>query len=225
MTENTRRSSHRWMRRGAGAGAVALVAATTLLASCGMPTDDAYKPISAADLPFGLADTTTTSTTTTTLPPATTTTTILPTTTTAPTTAPVQVYFVAGTVLRPVTRQASLPVTPPGVLTLLQAGPAVTDSGLRSSIPPESLVAVRVSGGKATVDLAPASLDQPGQEQLFAFAQIVATLTRLPGIGQVEFNLLDASGNRTVIQALRGTGDTAAVVSRDDYANLLPGGI
>lgn len=214
-----------WMRRSIGAGIAALVVATTLLASCGMPTDDTYKPISAADLRFGLADTTTTSTTTTTLPPATTTTTIVPTTTTAPNTAPVQVYFVAGTVLRPVTREAGLPVTPPGVLTLLQAGPAVTDLGLRSSILPESLVAVRVRGGKATVDLSPAALDQTGQEQLFAFAQIVATLTHLPGIGQVEFNVLDAGGNRTPLSVLRGTGDTATVVSRDDYANLLPGGI
>ena len=205
--------------------AVGLLTGAAFLAGCGMPTDDAYRPIPAANLPFGLADTTTTSTTTTTLPPATTTTTIQPTTTTAPTSAPVQVYYVAGTVLKPVERQAPLPVTPSGVLTLLQAGPSVTEGGLRTSIPAGALQAVTVTGGKATVDLAATSLDQPGQEQLFAFAQIVATLTRLPGIGQVEFRLPGPDGVPAVVPVLRAAGDTATVVSRDDYANLLPGGI
>jgi hypothetical protein len=116
-------------------------------------------------------------------------------------------------------------VTPASVLTLLQTGPDVIDAGLRTSIPAGALQAVNVSGGKATVDLAPGSLDQPGEEQLFAFAQIVATLTRLPGIGQVEFRLPDASGTLAVVNALRGTGESVPVVSRDDYANLLPNGI
>ena len=117
-------------------------------------------------------------------------------------------------------------MTPPGVLTLLQAGPSVTEGGLRTVDPGRCPPGRRRSpGGKATVDLAPTSLDQPGQEQLFAFAQIVVTLTRLPGIGQVEFRLPGPDGLPAVIPVLRASGDTATVVSRDDYANLLPGGI
>ncbi len=193
--------------------------AVLALSGCGLPTDDTYQPIDPGDLPFGLADTTTTSTTTTTIAPATTTT-LLPTTTTAPTTEPVNVYFVAGNLLRPVVRQAKKPVTPLQALSLLQAEPP--GAGLRTSIPAGALVAVTVAGGKATVDLAPAALEQQqGQEQWFEFGQIVLTLTDLRGIGQVEFRVPGPDGLPTLIQVPKGTGEFAPVVSRDDYLNLL----
>ena len=120
------------------------------------------------DLPFGLADTTTTSTTTTTLPPA-----------------DHHDHHPADDDDRPDQRAGA------GVLRRRQRrcgpssaqAPAPGDAaracsrccrparrsptrGLRTSIPAGALQAVTVTGGKATVDLAPGSLDQPGQEQL-----------------------------------------------------------
>lgn len=208
-------------RRRAWFGAAALMP-LLVVPGCGLPTDDSYRPIEAADLPFGLADTTTTSTTTTTLPPATTTT-VLPTTTTAPTTEPVNVYFVTGNFLRPVVRQSSQPVTPLQALSLLQSEPP--SSGLRTSIPAGALVAVTVARGKATVDLAPVALEVPqGQEQWFQFGQIVLSLTDLPGVGQVEFRVPGADGVPVVIQVPKGTGELAPLVTREDYVNLLAPG-
>ena len=83
------------MRAWPGVAAGVLVLAGLTLASCGLPTDDAYRPID-PDALGALAETTTTSTTTTSTLPPQTTTTIEPTTTSLPTTEPVTVYFVDG---------------------------------------------------------------------------------------------------------------------------------
>jgi spore germination protein GerM len=206
-------------RRGLAAVQLAFVASVTLLAGCGLPTDDTYKPISQDDLPFGLADTTTTSTTSTTVPPATTTTSIPSPTTTVPT-EQVKLYFVAGNALRSVAVSDTPPVSPRRSLELLHSGPP-PDLGLRTSIPAGAIVAVSVAGGRATVDLAAPALEPLGQEQLFEFGQIVLTLTDRPGIGQVEFRSPGPDGTPTLIAVPKGTGELVPIVSRDDYVNLL----
>lgn len=196
-----------------------LALAVVLLAGCGLPTDDAYKPIGQGDLPFGLADTTTTTTTSTTLAPATTTTS-LPRPTTTVATEPVTLYFVAGNVLQSTVVPDRPPVTPKRALELLQAGPP-PDQALRTSIPAGALVAVTVAGGRATVDLSAAALEPLGEEQLFLLGQIVLTLTDRPGIGQVEFRVPGADGLPAAINVPKGTGELVPFVSRDDYINLL----
>jgi spore germination protein GerM len=80
---------------------------------------------------------------------------------------------------------------------------------------------VSVERGIATVVL-PATFitDIPGGEQRLAVAQIVLTLTRQSGVGQVRF-----TSNNEPQSVPRGRGDLSAPgasVACDDYANLLP---
>jgi spore germination protein GerM len=204
----------------------ALLAAALVLAACGLPNDGTYGAIQSDDLPVGLADTTTTSTTTTTLPPATTTTAPEATTTTIPTQA-VPVYYVVNGRLQPVVRQLPLPVATQTVADNLDAGPLPQEqaAGVRSALPPNSLGTVTVTGGVATVDLAPsvvtptASTEQlpvPNVDQPLAFGQIVLTLTSLPGIGQVRFTVGSQPQG-----ALAADGSLIdGPVSADNYASL-----
>jgi hypothetical protein len=216
MTRLTRRQR---LTRLAAPVALATGVLALALAACALPADDAYRPID-GDLPFGLANTTTTSTTTTTLPEATTTT-VQPTTTTAPTTEKIDVYFVAGSALEPVEREAPPNVTPAQVLSLLQTPPGPDETGLRTSIPAGAISGATVSKGKATVDLAASALSQAGNEQLFQIAQIVLTLTGRPNVGQVEFRVPGPTGAPVLQQVPRGNGALAPLVFREDYLNLV----
>ena len=211
------------MRAWPGVAAGVLVLAGLALASCGLPTDDAYRPID-PDALGALAETTTTSTTTTSTLPPQTTTTIEPTTTSLPTTEPVTVYFVDGNQqLAPVTREVMIPASPEKARVQLQAGVLPTDpAGLRSSIPPGTLLGVTVSGGKATVNLAPIAQDTVAQEQVLLFGQIVMTLTEQRGVGQVEFLLPSVDGApQTPILVPTATSAPKTLVSADDYRTLV----
>jgi spore germination protein GerM len=206
-----------------------LVAGALLLAACGLPNDGAYTAIQPDDLPAGIADTTTTtSTTTTTLPPATTTT--APQATTTTTTIPTQavsLFFVLNGRLQPVVRPFPIPVLAQTVLDRLEEGPLPQDQppGLRSAVPQNSVGTVTVSGGVASVDLAPAfvqpstateQLPIPNVDQPLAFGEIVLTLTSLPGIGQVRFTVGGAPQG-----ALAADGSLVdGPVSADNYASL-----
>jgi hypothetical protein len=207
-------------RRSAGLvlGAAACVVAAGVLAACGLPRDQAYRPVQGDDIPYGLQETTT-STVPTTVPIATTTT-IAPTTTTTPRTDPVTVYFVLGSRLTTVVRQLDKPVSPTEVMIELQQGPQRGERpvGMRSSVQPDMIGEVEVVGGIADVDLAPTVLELRGSEQILAFAQIVGTLTERPGIGRVSFSI-----EGRPVDAPRGDGSLASgSVSRDDYNDLLP---
>jgi spore germination protein GerM len=209
--------------------AAVLVAGALLLAACGLPNDDAYTAIQPDDLPFGISDTTTTSTTTTTLPPATTTTTAPQATTTTTTipTQPVSLYFVLNGRLQPVVRSLPVPILAQTVLDKLEAGPLEQDlpAGVRSAVPQNSLGTVMVSGGVATVDLAPNFVQPttgteqppvPNVDQPLAFGEIVLTLTSLPGIGQVRFTVGGQPQG-----ALAADGSLVdGPVSADNYASL-----
>jgi spore germination protein GerM len=120
-------------------------------------------------------------------------------------------------------------VPPSQVLAALGKSPDETDlpEGLRSAIPPGSITNVVVSGGIATVDLAPAFV-QPtpaaGQppiapiDQALAFGQVVLTLTSRPGIGQVKFTVAGQP-----VAPLLGDGSqplAGTPVSADSYAGL-----
>ena len=77
-----------------------------------------------------------------------------------------------------------------------------------------------MAGGVATVDLSPDSYERiRSDEELPAIAQIVLTLTRQSGIGQVRFTL---DGTPLIIR--RGNNlvtEPGEPVSADEYANLL----
>lgn len=201
-------------------GAIALA----LLVACGVPTASPSRPIDPDNIPEKFIATTTTTTTSTTsttivvLPPPSTTTTSLPV-------ELVELFFVSGNRLVPIPRLLLNPASPPQVLAALVEGVPEIDeaAGLRSSLPVALPLDVSVERGVATVDLDPSFLlVVSGSEQRLAIAQIVLTLTRRAGIGQVAF----VSDFRP-ISVPRGGGDLTApgqLVACDDYNSLLPVG-
>jgi hypothetical protein len=135
----------------------------------------------------------------------------------------VRLFFVAGAQIVPIDRLLLSPAAAPQVLAALSEGPPEGDAaaGLRSALPLDFVAEVSVERGIATVVL-PATFitDIPGGEQRLAVAQIVLTLTRQSGVGQVRF-----TSNNEPQSVPRGRGDLSApgaTVACDDYANLLP---
>jgi hypothetical protein len=194
-------------------------------ASCGTGDDGAFQRIDSDEL-FGLDETTTTSTTTTTTTtiPASS---VLPTTTSEPpTTVPtelIELYFVSGDHLEPVDRNLTRDPSATRVMTLLEEGPPPGEpgAGLRSFVQPGLITTVRESGsGFATVDLAGETFDAiEGRDQRIAIGQIVLTLTRRPGIGQVRFSL---EGEPLAVPGAEGVQtDPGDPVARADYEDLL----
>jgi spore germination protein GerM len=90
--------------------------------------------------------------------------------------------------------------------------------GVRTAVGEASITAgVQLRGGIASIDLTTGVSALGGDDQLFAIAQIVCTLTSRPGVGQVSFTLAGLP-----VDVPRGDGSlTADPVSRDDYAVLL----
>lgn len=198
-----------------------LVAATAaLLAGCGVPSSSSTRPIDPAGIPEIFSETTSTTSTTSTTVPS-------PVDTATPPTSvpaePVSLFYVAGGQVVPISRLLLSPAAAPQVLAALAEGLPSGDeaAGLRSALPDGFEAGVVVERGIATVDLPTEFLTRvPGAEQRLAIAQIVLTLTRRAGIGQVVFT----SGSQP--QAVpRGRGDLTRpgeLVACDDYDNLLP---
>lgn len=194
------------------------------LTACGVPTVSPSRPIDPDAIPEQFTattlppTTTSSSTTTTVVPPPSTTTTSLPV-------EQVDVFLVSGSRVVPIPRLLLSPASAPQVLAALVEGVPDVDeaAGLRSALPVGLALDVSVERGVATVDLDPSFLlIVSGSEQRLAIAQIVLTLTRRAGIGQVSF----ASDSRP-INVPRGGGDLTEpgeLVACDDYDNLLPAG-
>jgi spore germination protein GerM len=206
---------------------LALAAAiTAITGGCGIGGGGNLQQIGSEDL-AGLDQTTTSSTTTT----STTTVpidTAVGTTTSAATTStiatePVELYYVSGDVLESVTQDVFRDISLFGVLRALESGPPPPDVavGLTSVVPIGLIRGVTEAGtGVAAVDLSGDIFeDIAGDEQRQAIAQIVLTLTRRPGIGQVRFTL---DGEDLQIPK-RGNvlSEPGEPVSRLDYESLL----
>ncbi len=206
--------------------AAALTAIGIVVTSCSIPGDGSVKQIDADKIPYEL-NATTTSSPPTTVPASTTTTPVVETTTsTSSSTIPIEIvsmFFVAGTQVVPIDRLLLSPAAAPQVLAALSEGPPEGDAaaGLRSALPVGFAAEVTVERGVATVSLPGTFItDLPGGEQRLAVAQIVLTLTRQSGVGQVRF-----TSNNEPQSVPRGRGDLSspgATVACDDYANLLP---
>ena len=204
-------------------GILSIVLTTT---SCSIPGDGSVNQIDPDQIPYEL-NATTTSPPPTTVPATTSTPPVVDTTTsTITSTIPIEVvrlFFVAGAQIVPIDRLLLSPAAAPQVLAALSEGPPEGDAaaGLRSALPLNFVAEVSVERGIATVVL-PATFitDIPGGEQRLAVAQIVLTLTRQSGVGQVRF-----TSNNEPQSVPRGRGDLSApgaTVACDDYANLLP---
>jgi len=202
------------------------IALGIVVSSCSLPGDGSVKQIDTDKIPYEL-NATTTSSPPTTVPASTTTSPVIETTTsTSSSTIPVEIvsmFFVAGTQVVPIDRLLLSPAAAPQVLAALSEGPPEGDAaaGLRSALPVGFAAEVTVERGIATVELPGTFItDLPGGEQRLAVAQIVLTLTRQSGVGQVRF-----TSNNEPQSVPRGRGDLStpgATVACDDYANLLP---
>ena len=195
-------------RPGFGRWAAGLVVAAVALTAtaCGIPPDDHAILAAPGSVPFDLLGQ---------APPATV------TTLQASPTEKATIFLVQGERLAPVQRELPAPVSVESVLEALEAGPTATEVqlGLRTALLAQGLVkSGSVSGGIATIDLGQPFTEIAGRDQILALAQIVSTVTGLPGVGRASFTL---EGQPTGV--LRGDGGvTTDSVSRDDYATLAP---
>lgn len=189
-----------------------------LVTACGVPEEGRFVPLDPSEIPDALVVTTSTSTTTTvpTVPDETSTTVaeILYDS--------VELYFVSANRVVRSERLIVSPATPTQVLDTLLAGldPGTESAGLRSALPRGLTAGIEVRRGVARIAAtSPFLADlEPGDQRL-AIAQIVLTLTRRPGIGQVIFNV-----DGQDIQVPRGGGDLTApgaTVTFDDYLAVL----
>lgn len=196
-----------------------LFGASLIFIACGVPEEGRFIAIDSAELPDALryAPTSVPS-------PTTTVGEIDQTTTTTPDTTyePVEMYYVSANRVVRSERAIVSPATPTQVLDTLLAGidSSAQTAGLRSALPRRLTATIDVRRGIATVSAnGPFLADLEPLDQRLAIAQVVLTLTRRPGIGQVIFVVDGAQ-----IQVPRGGGDLApagAPVTYDDYVAVL----
>jgi spore germination protein GerM len=197
------------------AGALALVlGAGPTLAACGVPSNDRARVVDPADVPEQLLGTSTTLPTTApgdATPPS-----------PPPASDPVQLFFVRDERLVPVTRRLPLPLAVDDALAALVAGPdaEAKADGLTSALG-EGTPTVTSQGadGVVVVELSRGTVEGGGQVQRLAIAQIVYTVTGLPGASSVRFTL-----DGDAVSVPRGDGTLApreTPVDRADYAELL----
>ena len=197
-----------------------------LVAACGIPGNGRVSTIQSKDL-RQLADTIPPTSTSTTPP-----TTLVPTTTTlavdTPTTIAtedVTLYFISGGQLKGYPRALARPATTNAVLSALQEGKPVGDTGvgIRSAVPTkeQALLGVRDDGsGIATIALPLGFFEQiPPEDQLLAIGQLVLTITEVRGIGQVLFT--QEGQPKGVPRRGGGITDGTEPLARRDYQDLL----
>lgn len=133
----------------------------------------------------------------------------------------IRLCFVAGDQLVETPRDLPSPASIGATLAALVAAQRKggVPGGARSVVSEPDLVTARsVERGVAKVELG-ASFDQIStSSQILALAQVVCTLTNLPGVGQIQF-----TRNGVSLQVPRADSSlTNQPVARSDYAPLLP---
>lgn len=130
------------------------------------------------------------------------------------------VYFVRGSRLEPVQRRAT-DRSAQTALGLLEHGPNGSEvtSGLRTALAPQSLTIASLDGtpGVAVIAATRVLAGVSGSNQLLAVAQLVWTVTELPGIDRVRVTL---DGAPVEVPTDRGLSGDA--VSRRDYMSVAP---
>ncbi|MGD9702596.1 MAG: GerMN domain-containing protein [Acidimicrobiia bacterium] len=181
------------------------IAALLLLTACGLPAEDAPRVIAPERLPPALVE-----------PLGATTSSSVAV---AAAETSVSVWMVREDGLVAVRRLVPDPLEREAVVAALLAGTTADDPlGVRSAWTGADQVGeVSVAAGTASVELTDGFADVPASEQLFAVAQMVFTLTGLPGIGQVRFV---RNGEAVSLPAADGS-TSLGPVSRDDYRALV----
>jgi len=187
--------------------------------ACGVPEEGRFIALTPQEVPDALSATTTVALPTTTLEPA------IDNTTTSVADVlyeNVELYFVSANRVVRSERRIVSPATPTQVLDTLLAGldPSTENVGLRSALPRALTATIEVRRGVARIEsTAPFLSELEPLDQRLAIAQLVLTLTRRPGIGQVIFSV-----DGEIIQVPRGGGDLTppgSAVTFDDYLAVL----
>ena len=185
-----------------------VVVAVVVAGGCGVPLDDGPRRIDAADVPYELLSGD---------PPTEVPSTAAP----SPTSVDITVYLVAHDRLAPARRAVTAPAGVADRLRALQSGPTEAEAaaGLRSAVDPGpgELTVEGAAGPVVTVGLPASFADVIGPDHVLAIAQVVCTVTEVPGAELVSFTL---AGQH--VDVPRGDGTlTGAPVARADYAALL----
>ena len=155
-------------------GAAALLA-LILLSSCGIPVEDSARPISGDDIPA-----------------------TIPSPAPAPTSplgdqrpASVELFFVHGSRLAPVRRDVPIPLSLERAIAEIARGPTPVErnQGFRTALPKDLRLAGTVAAGVPLIEVTDSFAQVEGEEQILALAQLVFTLTGLPGVDGVSFGL------------------------------------
>ncbi len=230
--EDARRQARRHSRGtvliAAAAGAAAIAG---IVGACGVPSESDFVPHDPGDSPFiGVASTTTTTTRPITEVSVTTTTIrrIGPRpSVTLIVTERVELYFVDGEQLRSTDVELGRPAAPPVIVDTLADGPPIDLGDPAPSAEPETVVlptlveSVVQEDGIALVDMrGDVFRELEVNDQSLATAQLVLTLTRRPGIGQVSFSL-DGEPIPVLIPDQLGVSEPGEPLSFDDFASLV----
>lgn len=186
---------------------LAVVLAVASLTACSRlgPQDDDH-PVDAAAVPYDLLA----PSTTTTRPPPPTTTTTLP--------WRANLWYVAGEYIVPAPRQLREQPEVDQLIRLLLRGPSEQDLPLvRSALDADDVVVEPVPrGGQLTIDLAPDFGTRSPPEQILGLAQLVFTVTEVPGVGRIVFRI---DGAELAVPLPNGQLAVGSV-SRDDFIVL-----
>jgi len=192
---------------------VALLGLAMPAGGCGLSADGEPQVIAAQDLPADLLD-----------PNPPTSTTLLDPGATAAVTVFLVVREGDTTRLTPVEREVGDPTSPGERIRALLAPPSTQEQeeGLISSIPSDTVLLdtsrADPGGDELIVNLSGALFDVQGKELANAFAQIVWTVTEIPGVRQVRFKV-DGQAQR----AINDEGvEQPGAVTRSDYGSLAP---
>ncbi|WP_337061061.1 GerMN domain-containing protein [Kineococcus sp. G2] len=129
-----------------------------------------------------------------------------------------QTYFVRGGDLVAVERRTAT-ATPQTALDQLLAGPRRSEvlDDVRTAVAPQELTATPEPDGEVVVAAGRDFANVGGANQLLAVAQLVWTLTELPGVKGVSFTV-----EGRPVEVPTDDGLTSAPVQREDYASVAP---
>ncbi len=174
------------------------------LCSCGIPVEDRARPLSADQVPSSLPGSGPTST----VPPG------------DPGPAATEVFFVRGSRLEPVARPARVPRSVENAIATLVGGPtpAERSEGVRTALTRPVRLAGTVAAGVPLIDVTESFAEVEGEELILALAQLVFTITGLPGVDGVSFA---RAGRPVEVPTADGTLK-GGVLRRTDYAAVAP---
>jgi hypothetical protein len=174
----------------------------TVSAGCGVPVDDRARPLGGDQVPSSVPGAT------------------LPAPAGSVSLASVELFLVRGSRLAAVNRQVPTPVTAARTSTEIVRGPTQIErsGGLRTALPRSVRVLGSVAHDVPLIDVTESLTGVDGEEQVLALAQLVFTLTGLPGVNGVSF----ARDGRPV-EVPTGDGELKrGPLRREDFAAVAP---